>query len=341
MYRINAKSKLSQNFIMDPRLLDRLAKAGGPLDGKVVVEVGPGPGGITRSILGQGARQCTVIEKDPRFLPALERLNEASGGRLDIHIGDVMNFNMEKLFPTVIPTPWDGPTPNMSIIGNLPFNVSTPLMIKWLSAMSNRQSLWMYGRVPLTLCFQYEVAQRMSAKPGDHCRSRLSVMCQNYTRVQQNFIIPGAAFLPIPEVNVGVVTLIPLTKPYIDHPYKTIEKVVTTMLQSKRKSLQNQVSKLFPKTISSHLANRVLTETRLNPQGRGIDLDMSDWGRVVDSYVRITQENPSLAKYMPRGSKIDLGTPVYDDGEIFIDGDDSDDIMDNLHISPGSQIRSS
>jgi len=341
MYNINAKSKLSQNFIMDPRLLDRLAKAGGPLDGKVVVEVGPGPGGITRSILGQGARQCSVIEKDPRFLPALELLNEASGGRLDIHIGDVMNFNMEKLFPTMVPTDWDGPPPNMALIGNLPFNVSTPLVIKWLSAMSTRQSLWMYGRVPLTLCFQLEVAQRMSAPPSDPCRSRLSIMCQNWTSVKQNFIIPGAAFLPKPEVNVGVVTLIPLTTPYINHPYKTVEKVVTTVLHAKQKKLYNQISYLFPKTISSHLCCRVMEEAKLNPQGRGLDLDMSEWARLVDSYVRITTENPSLSKYNPRGRKIDLGDAVYDNGDIFIDDDDSDDILDTLNVGPGSVIRSS
>ena len=94
MYNIRAKKNLSQNFIMDPRLLDRIARTAGDLRGKHVIEVGPGPGGITRSILGQGATKCTVIEKDPRFLPSLELLNEASGGRLDIVVGDVLTFNM-------------------------------------------------------------------------------------------------------------------------------------------------------------------------------------------------------------------------------------------------------
>lgn len=329
MYNINAQRKLSQNFIMDPRLLDRLARAGGPLDGKSVVEIGPGPGGITRSILGQGARRCIVIEKDPRFLPALELLNEASGGRLDIHIGDVMTFNMEKLFSPDVTTEWDSPPPNISLIGNLPFNVSTPLVIKWLSAMSSRQSLWMYGRVPLTLCFQQEVAQRMSAPPGASCRSRLSVMCQNWAKVHQNFLIPGGAFLPKPDVNVGVVTLTPLTVPYIDLPWDTVNKVVTTVFNGKKKRLSNTVEKLFPRTISSNLSNRVLAETGLKSDIRAIDLDMGEWDRLCNSYARIIKENPSLEKYNPRGRKEELGVAIYENGDLFID-DGDEDVMDNL-----------
>jgi len=342
MYNINAKRKLSQNFIMDPRLLDRLARAGGPLDGKVVVEVGPGPGGITRSILGQGARQCVVIEKDPRFMPALELLNEASGGRLDIHLGDVMTFNMEKLFPSNCATDWDGPPPNISLIGNLPFNVSTPLVIKWLSAMSSKQSLWSYGRVPLTLCFQQEVAQRMSAPPGDKCRSRLSVVCQNWARVTQNFVIPGGAFLPKPEVNVGVVTLSPLTVPYIDHSFDTVGKVVTTVFHGKRKKLYNTIARLFPKTLSANLCSRIISETGLSPESRAIDLDMGDWARLCNSYVRIIKENPSLAKFNPRGRKMELEDAMYDNGDLFIDdgGEDRDDFKHSLVSDSDRQWRS-
>jgi len=325
MYNINAQKKLSQNFIMDPRLLDKLARTAGPLDGKVVVEVGPGPGGITRSILGQGARQCTVIEKDPRFMPALELLNEASGGRLDINLGDVMHFNMENLFPSSLAVPWEGDPPNLTIIGNLPFNVSTPLIIKWLYAMSVKQSLWVYGRVPLTLCFQQEVAQRMSAPPGNKERSRLSIMCQNYATVHQNFLIPGGAFLPKPDVNVGVVTLTPLVVPYIDQPYKLVDKVVSTVMNGKRKNLRKTVSKLFPHNLSVHLSKRIFAETGLKPEAKPLDLSMSDWARLCNSYARILVESPSLGNYNPRGKKMDLEDAVYEDGELFIDCD-SDDI---------------
>ena len=327
IYNINAQKKLSQNFIMDPRLLDKLARAAGPLDGKYVVEVGPGPGGITRSILGQGARQCAVIEKDPRFIPALELLNEASGGRLDIHLGDVMHFNMEKLFPPSLAMHWESESPNITVIGNLPFNVSTPLIIKWLHAMSSQQSLWAYGRVPLTLCFQQEVAQRMSAPPGNKERSRLSIMCQNYTTVHQNFLIPGAAFLPKPDVNVGVVTMTPLTVPYINHPYKLVEKVVTTVMHGKRKNLHKTIEKLFPKNLSVHLSQRILAETGLKADTKPLDLDMSDWSRLCNSYSRIVQDSPRLADYNARGRKLEFGDPLYYNGDIFMD--DDSEIVEN------------
>jgi len=332
MYNINAQKRLSQNFIMDPRLLDRVAKAGGPLHGKVVVEVGPGPGGITRSIIGQGASQCAVIEKDPRFVPALNLLNESCGGRLDIHIGDAMHFHMEKLFPSRLATEWEADSTNVSLIGNLPFNVSTPLTIKWLRAMSEKKSLWIYGRVPLTLCYQQEVAQRMSAPPGDTERSRLSVMCQNWAAVKQNFIIPGGAFLPKPDVNVGVVTLTPLVVPYIDHPYQIVEKVVTTVFHGKKKNVINTIRNLFPRPLANSLGNRILNETGLNPKLRPIDIDMHDWSRICNSYVRILNENPSLASYKTRGSKnLNLSEPLYEDGQLFEDGGENGVVHSQLH----------
>lgn len=304
IYNISATKKLSQNFILDPRQLDRIAGLAIPRD-KHVVEVGPGPGGITRSLLGQGARRCLVIEKDSRFLPALQLLNEASGGRLDIHIGDVMTFNMEKLFPDLVRSDWTGPHPNIEIIGNLPFNVSTPLLIRWLEAISVRKSLWSYGRVPMTLTFQLEVAQRMSAPPGNPIRSRLSVVCQNWTRVNTKYSIPGGSFTPKPEVDVAVVTMHPLTEPYIQHPFPFVNKVVTNIFHGKRKKLYNTLPRLFPKPMS-FLSEVIFEETGLNPMMRAIDLDMNDWSRLCNSYARILRVNPSLAKYKSRVGDPDI-----------------------------------
>ena len=305
LYNISATKKLSQNFILDPRQLDRLAGLALPRD-KYVVEVGPGPGGITRSLLGQGARRCLVIEKDPRFLPALQLLNEASGGRLDIHIGDVMTFNMEKLLPGLVDnSDWNGPHPNIEIIGNLPFNVSTPLLIRWLEAISDRKSFWSHGRVPMTLTFQLEVAQRMSAPPGNPIRSRLSVVCQNWTRVNHKYTLPGGSFTPKPEVDVAVVTMHPLTEPYIQHPFPFVNKVVTNIFHGKRKKLYNTLPKLFPKPMS-FLSEVIIEETGLNPMMRAIDLDMNDWSRLCNSYARILRVNPSLAKYKSRVGDPDI-----------------------------------
>ena len=304
IYNISATKKLSQNFLLDPRQLDRVAGLASPRD-KYLVEVGPGPGGITRSLLGQGARRCVVIEKDSRFLPALTLLSEASGGRLDIRIGDVMTFNMEKVFPGLDCSDWNGPHPNIEVIGNLPFNVSTPLLIRWLEAISLRKSVWSYGRVPLTLTFQQEVAQRMCAAPGNPIRSRLSVVCQNWTRVNLKYSIPGGSFTPKPDVDVAVVTMHPLTEPYIQHPFPFVNKVVTNIFHGKRKKLYNTLPQLFPKPMS-FLSQVIFEETGLNPMMRAIDLDMNDWSRLCNSYARILRVNPSLAKYKSRVGDPDI-----------------------------------
>merc|ERR1712106_236406 len=132
-------------------------------------------------------------------------------------------------------------------------------------------------------------------------RSSLSVMCQNWARVKQNFIIPGGAFLPKPDVNVGVVTLTPLTVPYIDHPYNLVDKVISTAFQGKKKNLQNTIARLFPKNMSKTLTTRII------------------------------QQSPSMWKYCPRDSKVELGGAKYEDGELFIDGD-SDAVIDSLSL---------
>jgi len=320
IYNIKAQKRLSQNFILDPRLLDKVARAGGSLAGCHVVEVGPGPGGITRSILGQDAAQCTVIEKDLRFLPSLRLLGEASGGRLVIHTGDVLSFNMCRLFPDILRKGWNEEIPNVRVLGNLPFNVSTPLIIRWLADISTRGNIFSYGRVPLTLTFQKEVVDRMVAPPGASCRSRLSVMCQNWADVQHRFTIPGRAFVPKPEVDVGVVYFTPLKQPYIDLPFPMVEKVVTTIFHGKQKHLKNTVGQLFPKPMAKHFSEQMMAEAGLNDRRRAIDLNMADFSSLCHSYQRIVDENPSLGKYRHQSAKVQaLGPLVYEDGEIFVD----------------------
>lgn len=319
MYNIRAQKRLSQNFLLDPRLLDRVARAGGPLAGKHVVEVGPGPGGITRAILGQEAARCAVVEKDPRFLPSLHLLAEASGGRMDVHLGDVLAFNMTRVFPDCLRNEWGDRPPEIRVLGNLPFNVATPLLIRWLSDMAVHRGIFSYGRVPLTLTFQQEVADRLVAPPGSHHRSRLSVMAQNWAMVRTNFTIPGAAFVPKPEVDVGVVTLTPLTTPYIDLPFGLVEKCVTTVFHGKKKSLSNTVANLFPRPLAKRLSARIFEEAGLPPGGgrlRPIDLDMAAMGRVCHSYHRICQDSPALLRYTHTQAKaLALPPATYQDGQ--------------------------
>jgi len=312
MYEIRATKKLSQNFILDPRLLDRIARSGGSLEGKHVVEVGPGPGGITRAILGQGAAKCVVIEKDPRFTPSLEMLKDASKGKLDIHMGDVLSFNMAKLFDDSLRRDWKDNPPDIRVLGNLPFNVSTPLLIKWLEAMSERSNIFSYGRVPLVLTFQHEVAVRMVAPPTNPARSRLSVICQNYASVKYLFQISGGAFVPKPDVDVGVVLLTPLAKPYISLPFHTVNHVISTLLHTKRKPLYRCVGRLFPEGFRKPLTALLLKECRLSPDTRALDLKMSDFRLLCQCYHILTKENPSLASYHFRGQDLSKGQPpVY------------------------------
>lgn len=193
LYRLRALRQLSQNFLMDERLTNKIVKAAGCIGNHYICEVGPGPGGITRSILRHWPQQLIVIEKDPRFIPTLELLQEACGNNTEmkIEIGDILNYDFENKFPLTISNEWRDIPPPIHLIGNLPFSVSTYLIIKWLHAISEKRSAWSYGRTCMTLTFQKEVAERMVAPVMHKQRCRLSVMCQLWCNVKHKFTIPG------------------------------------------------------------------------------------------------------------------------------------------------------
>ncbi|KAI3367861.1 hypothetical protein L3Q82_026699 [Scortum barcoo] len=177
----------------------KIVRQAGNLRDAHVCEVGPGPGGITRSILNAGAADLLVVEKDSRFIPGLKLLSEAAPGRLRIVHGDILTYRMDRGFPVNISKPWEEDPPDLHIIGNLPFNVATPLIIKWLECIANRTGPFVYGRTRLTLTFQKEVAERLTASTGSKQRSRLSIMAQYLCTVRNCFTIPGRAFIPKPE----------------------------------------------------------------------------------------------------------------------------------------------
>ncbi|KAG0442873.1 hypothetical protein HPB47_015532 [Ixodes persulcatus] len=248
MYRIRAMRQLSQNFLMDPKLTRRLVKAAGKIRDHHVIEVGPGPGCLTRPLLELGARQVVVIEKDPRFFPSLQVCTSSymcgkafkssgfpipcSGIRLQCLLG-YTEGQME------LGVPWEGPPPPVHVVGNLPFSVSTPLLVRWLRMASRREGPFLHGRVPLTLTFQKEVAERIVAPVMHIQRCRLSVMCQAYCSVQHQLTLSGGSFFPKPDVDVGVVRLVPLVEPVIQQPFDLVEKVCNCLFNGRQKYLSN------------------------------------------------------------------------------------------------------
>ncbi|XP_066948115.1 dimethyladenosine transferase 1, mitochondrial [Macrobrachium rosenbergii] len=324
LYNIRAAKKLSQNFLMDPKLTSKIVRSAGRVRNCHVCEVGPGPGGITRSILEQNAAHVTVIEKDPRFLPSLELLKDACNGKLHIELGDVLTFNMENSFPQELATQsWDDRVPKIHIIGNLPFSVSTPLIIRWLQDISLRRNAWIFGRVPMTLTFQLEVAQRMVALPGGEFRSRLSIMCQNWCHVEHKFTIPGRAFIPKPDVDVGIVTFIPRVQPQIPLDFKLVEKVVKCVFSFRQKYSKKGAANLFPPKVRSALVDQMFAVADVDPTIRPIQLTVPEFNRLCHAYAAILQQKPHLAKFS------------FHDSTAFVEEDDSCEKLDigNLHIS--------
>lgn len=194
LYNLNAVKRLSQNFLMDKNLTDKIIRKAGKLAGTQVLEVGPGPGPITQSILKQMPQRVVVVEKDPRFKPILDMLADSfslANGKMDILYDDIMKTDIERLFPAEYKKDWNDKSPDIYLIGNLPFNVSTPLIIKWLHAISEHRGPWAFGRTKMTLTFQKEVAERLVAQPFEDQRCRLSIMAQAWTFPVLRFIIPG------------------------------------------------------------------------------------------------------------------------------------------------------
>ncbi|MGH7007854.1 MAG: 16S rRNA (adenine(1518)-N(6)/adenine(1519)-N(6))-dimethyltransferase RsmA [Stellaceae bacterium] len=220
-----ARKTLGQNFLLDLNLTRRIARSAAPLAACNVLEIGPGPGGLTRALLLEGAHRVVAIERDERYLPALAELAAAFPGRLEIVPGDALTIDPASL----VPAP-------RKIVANLPYNVATPLLIAWLPRIADF--------VDFTLMFQKEVAARLAAASGSRDYGRLSVLTQWLATVERLFDIAPKAFVPPPKVTSTVVRLTPRPAPQASCDQATLERVTAAAFGQRRKMLRQSLKSL-------------------------------------------------------------------------------------------------
>ncbi|CAH1155629.1 unnamed protein product [Phaedon cochleariae] len=305
LYQIRALRQLSQNFLMDERITDKIVKTAGNIRNGYVCEIGPGPGGITRSIIKKCPQKLIVVEKDNRFLPTLELLQEACNSHMEMNIAidDIRSFNLETGFAGAPKHNWLEAPPPVHLIGNLPFSVSTNLIIRYLQSVSEKSSAWSYGRSSMVLTFQKEVGERMVAPVRHKQRCRLSVMCQMWCDVDYRFTIPGRAFVPKPDVDVAVVRLVPLEYPMSDVPFKMIEKVLRNIFNMRQKYCIRGTERLFPEDTREYLAKKLLNSAEVDITTRPFEITNEEFVRIFHAYKEICDENPGVAEYDSRACK--------------------------------------
>ena len=228
-YEIRAKKSLGQNFLLDLNLTSKIARYAGNLKHSDVLEIGPGPGGLTRSLLNEGARQVVSIEKDNRCIAALEEIQSLFPDRLKLLKGDALSMNVTQYL-----------TDPIKIIANLPYNIGTELLVRWLNS-KNWPSFWQ----SMTLMFQKEVANRIVAHPGSKAYGRLSVMSQWRCNTKIAFNIPATAFTPPPKVESAVVHFEALNEPRFPAQVDKLEFVVSKAFNQRRKMLRGALKGHF------------------------------------------------------------------------------------------------
>lgn len=327
VYGIKAKSNLSQNFLLNNRLTKGLVRAAGISPGHRVVEVGPGPGNLTRAILEQSPFEVLAVEKDRRFLPLLEQLADSVlPGQLKILVGDALDHDLDNVFgdpkqlaskyelPDNLPDylfnfcrDWeDDKQPPIRVIGNLPFSVSTALLLKWLNLILQKRGFWQYGRVPMLLTFQEEVARRICAPPTDFARSRLSAMAQNYCHVDYKFTISGKSFTPIALVDTGVVRFSPRKQPICQAPFKLFEKFIRHLFHHRNHTLSYNYKTLFPRDMHD-IAYESFGLARVNPRIYPYMISNYEIARLCEQYYEHCKRVPALMEFDYRASKRLLG----------------------------------
>jgi len=258
-YDLAARRSLGQNFLFDLNLTGKIARAAGDLGETTVIEIGPGPGGLTRALLAHGARQVIAIERDSRCLGALAEIAAAYPGRLTVVEGDALSVDCAKL----------GEAPRR-IVANLPYNIATPLIIKWLQAGPSFKSI--------TVMVQREVADRLAAKPRTKDYGRLSVLAQFLSRPRRLFDVPPRAFIPPPKVTSSVIELIPLSEPAAPARIEDLERITQAAFGQRRKMLRQSLRSLGLEV------EPLLASVEIAPTARAEELNIAQFAALARAF---------------------------------------------------------
>ncbi len=256
---LSARKSLGQNFLLDLNLTGRIARAAGPLDGVTVLEIGPGPGGLTRALLAEGAARVVAVERDERAIAALGEIAAHYPGRLHIVSGDALKFDI---------APYLGKGP-IRVVANLPYNIATALLVSWLSVEP-----WPPWYDRLVLMFQREVAERIVAPPGSKTYGRLSVLAGWRTQAKILFDIAPSAFVPPPKVTSSVVQFIPREKP-LPCDRRALERVTEAAFGQRRKMLRQSLKQLVADPIP------LLEKAGLDPTARAEDIGIEGFAALA------------------------------------------------------------
>ena len=261
---LTAKKSLGQNFLLDLNLIDRIARAAGQLAGVTVVEIGPGPGGLTRALLAHGAGRVIGIERDKRCIAALQVLRAAYPDRLTLVSGDALEID---------PCPLLGSGP-ARVVANLPYNIATVLLVRWL--MSGPWPPWFDS---LTLMFQREVAERIVAAPGSEHYGRLAVLAGWRAEAKILFDVNRSAFVPPPKVTSSVVRLVPRAEPLACDP-RLLERVTAAAFGQRRKMLRQSLRSLGVESAA------LLSAAAIEPTERAEQLSVAEFVRLAHALAR-------------------------------------------------------
>ncbi len=259
-YGLSARKSLGQNFLLDLNLTRKIARTAGTFKGFTVIEVGPGPGGLTRALLMEGADRIVAVERDERALPALADISAAWPGKLTVIHGDALTTDFEAIA---------GQQP-VKIVANLPYNIATPLLTGWLT-----RPQWPPFWSSLTLMFQKEVAHRICASVGDDAYGRLSIISQWRSHAVKMFDVSPQAFTPPPKVTSSIVHITSRTAPVVDCDVAVLEKVTAAAFGQRRKMLRSSL-----KTLGGDAA-ALIEQAGLEPNMRAEEVDVAGFCRLA------------------------------------------------------------